>query len=217
MNAREKYLADRHEQVQREFSRHLIAEESDVRWLLRQPREKGWDDPERRWSGFMWTEVVCLAHGGILVEGDIDPVVFRYGPANPIARIHWMGGCKNAWDHYFREKACIGMGGKGFGTCLDEWIPEVAICDVEELIEDIRDERDICDLDAESIKKMDALRDDVIGELRSEDCTREQFCRTMYDLGYWEGLGYYGRVPSHRMFTAHAALSRLSKLLEKTA
>ena len=128
-----------------------------------------------------------------------------------------MGRRKNAWDHYFREKACIGMGGKGFGTCLEEWIPEVAIADVEEEIESLRDSQDICDLSPSTIKKMDALREDVIGSLRwgSGEYSREEFCRDLYRvLDDCEDLGRYGTVPSHRMFTAHGALARLSKLLE---
>ena len=212
MNVREKFLQGIHEMVHKGYGEHLIAKETEDRWLLRKPRS---GDSEDGWETAMWTEVVCLANGGILVDGDVDPVVFRFGPKDPVARIHWMGQRKNAWDHYFREKACIGMGGRGFGTCLEEWRSEIAICDVEATIGELIDGTPVSDLRPYTVWKIDALRDDVIDMLRRGDCTQEEFCRELYlVLADSEDIGLYGTVPSHRMFTAHAALARLSKLLE---
>jgi len=216
---RQKYLRQAHERVREEYAQHLIAEEGPGRWLLRKPRPSGrgdWDEPGRRWSGCMWTEIICLAHGGILVDGDIEPVVFRFGPDHPESRVHWMGQRKNAWDHYFREKATIGMGGRGFGSCLEKWDPEVAVCDVEEQIEYLIDDTSVSELMPRTVKTLDALRDDVLGELRFGECTQEEFCRELYRvLDDCENVGRYGVVPSWRMFTAHAALARLSTLLEE--
>jgi len=216
---REKYLRQAHERVQEEYTRHMIAEESPGRWLLKKPRSSGrgdWDDPAKRWEWATWTEVICLHGQGILVDGDIEPVVFRFGPGHPESRVHWMGQRKNAWDHYFREKATIGMGGRGFGTCLEEWRPEIATCDVEREIEFLIDGNPISELMPRTIKTIDALRDDVIGGLRFDEWTQGEFCRELYRaLDDCEDLGRYGTVPSWRMFTAHAALARLSTLLRE--
>lgn len=215
-NAREEFLRDAHERVRREYEKHVIVEEGEGRWLLKSPREKGGDDPKYRWEWAMWTEVICLHGTGILVDGDIDPVVFRFGPADPIARVHWMGRRKHAWDSYFREKACIGMGGRGFGTCLEEWRPEIAICDVEEEIKQLTD-ADTVDPRPETVKMIEALRHDVIEPLKNSygEYSQEEFCRELYGvLDDCEYLDRYGTVPSQRMFTAHAALARLSVLLE---
>ena len=192
MSARAKYLADHETSASRSFARHEIAEESEEgRWLLQDPN-----------SSNCWTEIICVRGGGLYVDGDIEPVVFRYGPKHPIARVHWMGRCPHAWDTYFQEKATIGTGTRGSGSVLSTFAYRIAVADLAEY----RDE-------SESDDKKAALQEiieDVNDETRAHDVGR-----ALYEAGHdlWELSGHVGIVPSTRMFSVHAALQRLSRLL----
>ena len=203
MNARQKHLHDQEALAVAAFKEHEIKQESEGRWLIMKPG-----------TGVFWTEIICTHHQGLYVDGDIDPVVFRYGPEHPLARVSWMGKRPHAWDGYFREKACIGMGGRGQDDVLHYFDRDVAICDVEQIIEDVRDSSDIRDLSERQVRLMDALRDDVIGMMRmSDEFDPVDVYRELYKLDMWEDCDRIGRVPSNRMFYAHAALQRLHQLL----
>jgi hypothetical protein len=174
------------------FADHQITKESPGRWLIFSSRGMG-----------CWAEIICLEGKGLHIDGDVDPVTFRYGPVHPLARVRWMGDRAHAWDHYFEEKACIGSGGSGSDGSLREWIPEVAYDDLCQL----RDEGAIDEGEPGEL-------DDVLSALQNSNADREGVLGDLYDLGYdSEDVGSIGEVPSHRMFHAHAALQRLTALL----
>jgi hypothetical protein len=205
---RQKYLEDHERMAATAYADHQIRESQEGRWVIMRPSVGG-----KGWDGVYWTEILCTYGNGLYVDGDIEPVVFRYGPEDPLARVHWMAHRKHAWDVYFREKAGIGTGGRDL---LQRFDPDIAKGDLEELIEELRDGRDLSDLPAETIRQMDAVRDDAIGALRfDEDTTPEDVCRELYRVGLWEECEGLGMVPSSRMFYAHAALQRLYHLLKE--
>lgn len=200
---REKYVRELDEQSTHEYRRHLIVKESDGRWLLMQPAESGWDDPKRRWSNNMWTEVIALHGSGLYVGGDIDPVVFGGGPKHPEARVRWMGSRRSGADGYFIEKASIGMGGRDIAVM--RWDREVAY---QELLE----------LEADVQVRVGTAAGCIVKEARDylDDGGAESMFQTLHrinalDLEEYEHIGY---VPAYRLFWAHGALARLATLLD---
>lgn len=190
---RDKYQELMEQAARRTFRNHVVTLESCGRWLLR--------DPEHR--GLAWAEVICTHGGGLIVEGDIDPVVFRYGPKDDWARVSWMGRRAHAWDSYFRQKAHIGMGGS---ECIETWDPEVASADLDDYILD-------CANDETPEPRLQALGA-VQETLGSTECTRGEFVSEMAALGIeTEDWSDMGTIPTPRMFNAHALLQRLSHIL----
>lgn len=192
MTTRDEYLKAHAEGAAEAFRDHFIAKESDGRWLMMRPK------------GGFWTEVVCLERGGLCVDGDIDVVVFRYGPKDPVARVGWMGRRKSAWDRYFMEKASIGMGGSR--ALIEEFRPDLAIEDLKELAATLRGD--------ESWTPADMIEENIL-PLVHDGMTRDGLCGLMSERGLWEESEGVGVVPSTRMFFAHAALQRLCALLEE--
>lgn len=99
-----------------QFKNHVIRKSGEDRWTLMQPYKDG-----KGFSSNLWVEIVILEHGGLLVDGDIDPILFRYFSGPPqkpndrdyqLAILSWMGKSRGV-DSYMIEKATIGAGGKG--------------------------------------------------------------------------------------------------------
>jgi hypothetical protein len=196
-HARKSYIENSRKLATEAFSEHEIVSESEGRWLLRRPAPN---------SAYHWTEVIALAGNGLLVDGDIDPVIFRYGPKHPEARVRWMARTQGADDRYFREKASIG----GTGPHIMTWRDDVARDDLSDLqkeaFEDGEDEkhaREIADA-LEEIKES-------LGFASEHDVNR-----ALYESNIYDGcdLPRVGTVPSTRLFSAHAALVRLADLLD---
>lgn len=206
-NVREKFLQDHADMARRAFETHQIREESSGRWLLMKPSENG-----EGWRSEYWTEIIVTHGGGLYVDGDIDCVVFRYGPKHPLARLAWMAQRKSAWDHYFREKASIGMGGKGNGDLLIRFESDVAAYDLREHITTLTEE-DKDEMDSGNSALVDELAS--VLALAEQGCNHEEMVQALGDAGHdlWELASYIGIVPSTRMFSAHAALQRLHHLL----
>lgn len=193
MNERERHLSNNERLAQETFARHVIREESEGRWLI--------EDPEH--PANCWTEVICTYGKGLYVDGDIEPVVFRYGPEHPLARVSWMASREHAWDRYFREKATIGSGAR---ADLDYWSRKVAAADIDEIIMiGAKDE-------ALNREEWDALRE-ARDSLKLDSFSRDDMCSVLYEIGMWEDCSSVGIVPSTRLFHAHAALQRLYALL----
>jgi hypothetical protein len=209
VHARQKYHDNMEACVKRDFATHQIHSRSSddpdtcTRWLLYPKSAKGWEHA-------CWTEVIALAGGGLFVGGDIGCVVFRYGPKHPVARVRWMANTLGASDGYFREKASIGMTGKGL---IRDWLPDVAIDDLKDLeaefFEDLEEEDDEGRAKAE--KTVERIRD--IYEFGLDDSSDAEVHRALYDLDIYDELPGIGYVPAPRLYTAHAALQRLSSLL----
>lgn len=190
------------------FGRHEIAKESTGRWLLKRP-----DEP-----AFLWTEIICLAGNGLLVDGDVQPVVFRYGPTEPEARIQWMGCRKTAHDPYFVEKAIIGTGGSGQQPIVYYYDSKIALRDLEDLQAEIVEEHGR--REAMSIGRArhrphaeayDAIEDAKIG---IEDTPEAVVLADVMRSGYYDEPPRIGTMEATRLFHAHAALQRLAYLLE---
>jgi hypothetical protein len=198
MKHREKYLQDYAEMARQAFETHQIREESTGRWVIMKPNEKG------GWRSEYWTEIICTKGGGLYVDGDISVVVFRYGPEDPLARLAWMAEREKASDHYFREKACIGMGGKSEESILTCFEREIAIADIRAYCAEDEDG------ESEACKALMEIAEDI-----NDETSQEDLARALYEAGHdlWEMADYFGVVPSGRMFYAHAALQRLHHLL----
>lgn len=201
MNVREKYFQDHAELARNAFATHQIRRESDGRWVIMRP-----DELPGRWRSEYWTEIICTYGRGLYVDGDIDPVTFRHGPENFLARVEWMAHRTSAWDAYFREKACIGSGGRGSETNLRHFDRQVAIYDIGQLRQEAKEEG--------SMAVSHALGR-VHEAILCDEITHEDVGRELYRAGHdiWEHADYVGIVPSTRMFYVHAALQRLHHLL----
>lgn len=194
---RERHL-DRHAgQAAKAFSRHVITKRGDDhrRWLLQRLYPDGKPD---------WTfaaEVIVLEGGGLFVGGDIDHVVFSWGPPDPVARLRWMGECRDL-DYYVRQKARIGTRDR---QCVDVWESSVAC---EELKQHVADYDD-------ALKDEEALQD----ALRAD--TQQDFLDSAYKaLGgdacdAWDVVHDMGEVLAAPVIYAHAALARLCALLRE--
>lgn len=192
------------------FNKHQIAKESAGRWLLRKPSE----------TAFFWTEIICLAGNGLLVDGDIEPVIFRYGPADFEARVHWMGSRKTAHDHYFVEKAAIGTRGGSRQPMLFYWDPAIARRDLDDLQAEIVEEhgpREAMDIGSRRGRRRahaavyDAIEDAKLG---LDDALEDQVLAEVMAPGYYDETPRIGTMEAPRLFYAHAALQRLSLLLD---
>lgn len=195
------------------FATHRVREAGHARWLIMKPHADG------GWDNIFWTEIVVLEGGHLLVHGDTDCVMFGIHPEAPLrggreswrAVVRWMGCRKRPDDHYFLEKAHIGMGGDALTEVYD---PESMREDIDGLIADYR--RDLDDLEpeakAEHLSVIEALEEERgnIGE-RPPDAIRESIYDVIEDS---ESLPE-GTVVSTRMVYAHAALQRLVALFEE--
>jgi hypothetical protein len=194
------------------FARHQISKRSeDCRWLL----QRRYKDDEG-WDGSFATEVVCVYGNGLLVGGDIDHVLFRYGPVAPLPRVYWMGAKENAWDSYFVEKAAIGSGRQ----MVETWNATIAQADLRELREEIGTEKDLAIKEGELRPRLSAQRvldaiSDIFGDRVWEE-GRDAILSRLYQTGHFDdGLPTIGMIEDPRLFFVHAALQRLCTLLDE--
>lgn len=201
-HAREKYQEDLTESARKAYAEHQIERSSEGRWLLFRRRDDG-----TRMSEF-WTEIIALEHGGLLVDGDIDPVIFRYGPVDPEVRVRWMGSRKFAHDRYFQEKANTGTGGSLFET----WNPDAARDDLLEMEAGLRGESE------DSCGEPNLKAADQVAHVREYYLNDGRDCAllNLYEIDGVdsEELGRIGMVTTSRLYYAHAALARLVVLLD---
>jgi hypothetical protein len=201
MEAAEKSLGDRMtedcaERARKAFATHVITARSGERWLIQRIHEDG------RPESTFWVEVAVL-RGHLYVGGDIDTVVFKGGPMDPVARVRWMGESKSLTD-YVAEKACSGLGSR---ELVWSWDREVAADDLS---------RHIADMDEESRVGVDSfyLQEAVAAETRDDFATRA--ADAIDDPDAWEYVGSFGELLDSRIIYAHAALARLCALLSES-
>ena len=194
--------------ARKSFEKHEIVKWSEGRWLLKQPG-----------TSTFWFEVVVLAGGYLLVHGDIQAVMFGCYHANEnnlpttTARqmVLWMGTRKRPDDGYFIEKA-------GIGGTADETIWTY---DEDTLREEIADLiKEVSDGEVDEDDEVDSRKHDRREELeeiltRVGDVSLEEIQSQVYDAleGDAESIPR-GKLLSSSMVYAHAALQRLTKLLE---
>lgn len=201
---RRKYLADSYAQARAAFARHELAEEGPGRWVLRRRYADG-----KGFESTYWTEVACMAGGYLYVNGDIDLVVFAYGPADPVSRVAWMA---KASDGYAAEKVAIGMTAPRGCSMAHDWEHDIAVQAVREaLTADGEDEPEV------SLPKDFDSVDEAIESLGLVDSTEQAFAEWLhehFEFDDCEGLWDAGRVLSSRVIYAQAALARLLQLIE---
>lgn len=190
--------AQRHLEMHRDraakaFANHVITKQSDRRWLLQRMHADGRPD----WT--MAGEVIALEGSAIYVGGDIDHVLFAYGPEDPIARLRWMGECKDL-GYYVAQKARIGTGRE----LVDLWDEDVAR---EQLIEYLED-------GAERVVDKGEL--DYALEAETREHFYDRACKAL-GCDAWEVVGHVGQVLAPRVIYAHAALARLCSLLRESS
>lgn len=112
----QQYVDRMTESARSQFMQHQIRREEHGRWLLQQRhKDGGWD-----WN--MAAEIVALWDDkSLFVGGDIQNLVFSYGPKDIDERLRWIGDSGDIM-HYVHEKASIGTG----SSIADGWVPEVA-------------------------------------------------------------------------------------------
>lgn len=88
------------------FENHVIRDRTERGYFLAERHKDG------GWDQSMCAEIMLGFCNFIYVGGDIDGVVFGHGPFDMRQRIAWIGGTHDV-SYYVRQKACIGMGGKG--------------------------------------------------------------------------------------------------------
>jgi hypothetical protein len=173
------------------FSEHSIRQQvADGWWVVQRCNEP--DD----WTGFYSFEVVCLANRQLYVGGDIQHVVFGYGPPGAVDRVAWVA---SAHLDYAAEKAAIG----GSADLVD-WDDAV-----------MREEMGDWVAAAAGNTHEYQQRARLLEHLRGCQ-THEEYLRvlgneaaTLGDSTPWSA----GRVPSTRLFYALAAVRRLHALL----
>jgi hypothetical protein len=186
---RVRHMETHRERARRTFAQHVITKESDRRWLLQRLYEDGRPD---------WTyaaEIIVLENASIFVGGDIDHVIFGHGPADPLARLRWMGEHRDL-GYYVAQKARIGTG----KDLVDIWDEDVAR-------EELRD----------YAAQNEAEDEYELESAFSADNENDFYRRAMeaFGDGYdaHEAICGMGRVLAPRVIYAHAALARLCELL----
>jgi hypothetical protein len=206
MSERKKRHEDLARLAKEAFGQHVIAREDSGRWLLKQPNN----------GSHFWTEIICVEGRGLYIDGDIEPVVMRYGPTDFEARVRWMASRKDGGDSYFVEKASIGMGGRGVD--VEMWESQIARDDLRDFLVD--NEYAVFESDGGWKHHPDHPRFDIDALydltrlLRHDEASQTDMIRALVDMGVEEPYRI-GVVPAPRLFYAHAALARLDALLQE--
>lgn len=194
---RRAYLSRTVKDAEKSFATHIITKRSEGRWLLQRIHKDG--RPE-------WTfaaEVIALENNALFVGGDIDHVVFAYGPPDPVRRVHWMGMC-NDLEYYVEQKAKIGSAN---GARTERWVADVMKEELEAFRQQLREE-EFDDEDVDDYAYQEALNSYEQSEFLN--AATEAFSKIP---DAWESYGGMGLVLSPTIIYAHAALKRLSTIL----
>ena len=125
---REEHDIKAKESALKAFTRHQISRSSEGRWLLQRP------DPKGGWEWNMAAEIIGLVNSALYVGGDVQTMVFAYGPDSPEGLVRWIGGTSDV-GYYVRQKASIGMGISGVQGVgiIDDYLPDLALTDIEDM------------------------------------------------------------------------------------
>lgn len=204
MTRRQQHIGRHRLQAERAFAQHLISKTGDRRWLLQRLHEDG----KPTWT--FAAEVIVLEGGGLFVGGDIDFVVFAYGPADPIARIRWLGECDDL-EYYVAQKARLGA---RESQHVLTWDSSVAT-------EELRAFHDmLVEEEGHPLVHGDFHLDEFEQALFEENHVDFLSCAVKAFPGYpdaWESIGDMGMVLHPAVIYAHAALARLCALLRAPA
>jgi len=182
-------------QCQQAFVKHVITKTSDRRWLI----QRLYDDGKPDWT--YAAEIICTEGNGIFVGGDIYPMIFAYGPKDPVERLYWMGTSTDI-GYYVAQKAAIGMGRR----ITEEWNSDVAHFEVKKHMAAAPEDYPILDQDAFE----DAM----------QTSDHESFMDYMVKAcgnAVYEWIDNVGMVLTGTVICAHAAITRLCELLDEQA
>jgi hypothetical protein len=180
MKKREKILKQASEIAKESFRNHEIVKTGEDRWIIAE-KKNGYV------SSTYKTEIIALYNNSIYVGGDIDVVVFSYGPPDVIERLKWIG--QNNSYRYIEEKARIGT--------------SVHFCEIDN---DVLKE-DLIDLAADFPDNSEEIMG-LVDMVPDIDYIREK----MHGI-FQEDMGV-GKVIDSRIIFAKEALSRLCYLLD---
>lgn len=197
----EKHLKTNALQAADAFAKHVITKRSDGRWLLQRIHEDG--KPESTY----FVEVICLAGCALFVGGDIDHVVFAYGPQEATARVRWMGECGDL-GYYVRQKARIGSA-RG-QDAIDEWQQDAAVEELRAYLAEREEEEP-------GYSESEDYDDDYFRWACGSDNQQEFVSNASQAFKHSESEDFYsmGVVLSPAVIYAHAALARLCVLLRE--
>lgn len=207
------------------FVNHELKSSGEGRWTIMQRHKDG------GWDWHMAAEIVCMWNRAIVVNGDIDAVVFAYGPKEPEARVRWMG--KHTDMSYVQEKAQIGTTSRDL---VETYEPDVARTDliwhIRERLEELKAYEGSDTVD-QAIAKL-IKPDSGITIYNSGDKCLDAFAEAyrwqtedghhaLFNFLYnfdgaefeSETIAGIGMVIAPRVFYAQAALARLCELLEQ--
>lgn len=183
---RQKLIETLVDSADRAFAEHTIVRRGTGHYLVQRPG-----------TSTCSFEAVELAHGGVMVGGDIDYVVFAHfrGPGSPI---DWIGKTNDLG--YVVEKATIGFGGDSRLV----YISDFTLAHLE--LDDFANDHGLTQEQRQLIEDAkDVLKDD--GVEAAERMLADAFPEDV------EWLLPLGRLPSPRIIYAWRALWRLSTLL----
>lgn len=192
-----------------QFMHHQVRREEHGRWLLQKRHEDGgWD-----WN--MAAEIVALWDDkSLFVGGDIQNLVFSYGPKDIDERLRWIGHSGDIM-HYVHEKASIGTG----SAIADGWVPEVAAYTLDTEMDEWRNELidDMVVDDPAAIEQLD--NDDTLRALHEARDTivydgEQAVLDHLFRAGVFDGgdILNLSPVPASGVIFAWAAVNRLCKL-----
>jgi hypothetical protein len=180
------------------FQNHVIRKREGERcFLLQSPHKDG------GWEGNMAAEIFLGFMSYIYVGGDIDGLIFGHGPQNIRQRIAWMGGTEDV-SYYVRQKAAIGMSGRGV---IDTWDSDLAVAEVRSYLADFHGE------------EYADLREAVEDVLSNRPGCYEELYQNLSDAipsshnSFLDDFGAVGYVTSHRVYCCWGAIRRLHLLL----
>jgi len=199
MSYRKKYEEDLRKDSQNVFEEHRLCKKGEGRWLIKRKREEGWES-------MYAAEIICLFNNSIYVGGDIDTVVFSYGPPENEQRLRWLGR-QTSGTEYLREKASIGMGGR---ELVEDWDPQCAREELREALEELEKEEKEEEGEVDHEEEKETLRH----ALRLIDDGSSAVWQVLYDIpDSWESFENLGQVTSPKVFYAQAAVAKLCELL----
>jgi len=198
MTELQKHLDALKKQAITAFEKHVVADpyvgvQGSDRWFIARSNKDG-----NGYDGTYATEIIALRNGRLFVGGDIDDCVFAYGDKEPLQRLRWIGCCEDL-GYYVKQKATIGLG-DGF-KLTEEYVPSVALSQLDELIEEAVKEN----TKEEYLEYLREAKDHV-----DEHDDLMQFVHE--HLSEYE-LYYLGGCCSARVVFAWAAVRRLCELL----
>lgn len=185
MSIRKEILESTIELAKESYKEHKIAKQEKDRWIIAR-------EIEGKTTSVFKTEIIALYNNSLYIGGDIDVVVFSYGPSDPIERLKWIGYTNDY--AYVAEKARIGT-----SRSFKEYDEAVAKQDLLELME--------------NHPKHAYFLEDHLDKLYRAEFVVDEIYNGCSDIDI-EELEDFGKVLSSSVVYAKEAVNKLCQLLE---